>query len=115
LAARESRVLAQGLNHFLNFRDAHPQLAGRFIDVQYQELVADPLEVIRRVYDRFGLPLTRPACERMERLAHQRSRYEHRRTGTAPFDPRPATIAEASCFERYCSRFKVGWRQTGSR
>jgi hypothetical protein len=114
LAARESRVLAQGLNRFLNFRDTHPELAGRFVDVKYQEIVDDPLEVIRRVYEKFGLPLTPAAGERMARLAHQRSRYDHRRTGTASFEARPVTIAEASCFKRYCSRFKVGWGQTRS-
>jgi hypothetical protein len=37
------------------------------IDVQFRELMADPLAVIRRIYDKFDLELTDDAAERMRR------------------------------------------------
>lgn len=114
LAGRETRVLAEALDRFVDFRDAHPALAGRFVDVRYEEIVADPLAVIRRIYDHFDLPLTEAALGRMQALAGKRSRYDHRR---APAAVRglPESRAEANCFERYCSRFQVGWQQPQTR
>ena len=40
---REARELAAGMERFIRFRDGHPELAGRFIDVNYSELVSAPL------------------------------------------------------------------------
>ncbi len=42
LRARESRVLAERMERFMRFRDTHPELADRFMDVSLHELVADP-------------------------------------------------------------------------
>jgi len=111
LATRESRVLAEVLDRFVNFRDAHPELAGRFIDVRYGEITKDPLAVIRRIYEKFDMPLTNMAIERMQNLAGQRSRYQHRRAPAEPRDFINEAKADLSCFERYCSRFKVGWQR----
>lgn len=115
LAARESGVLAKALDRFVNFRDAHPELAGRFIDVRYQEITRDPLAVVRRIYEEFDIPLTGGAIERMQSLAGRRSRYEHRRAPAQPRDFVNEARAHASCFERYCLRFKVGWHQPQAR
>jgi hypothetical protein len=110
LAARESKVLAQALDRFVNFRDAHPELAGRFVDVKYDDIVADPLTAVRRVYENFDLTLSAEAIERMKNLSRTRSRYDHRRpaSGTRELTREKAIV---SCFERYCSRFKLGWQQ----
>jgi hypothetical protein len=111
LASRESSVLAKTAERFINFRDHHPELAGRFADVTYEDIVADPLNVVRRIYQQFEMPLSREAVERMQLLAHRRSRYARPRH-TTPLDVTLTALADASCFERYCSRFKIGWRQT---
>jgi hypothetical protein len=111
LAARESQVLAEALDRFVDFRDARPELAGRFIDVRYEEIVSDPLAVIRRIYERFGMSLTRVALGRMQALAARRARYEHGRAPAQPRDAVKETHAVVSCFERYCSRFEVGWQR----
>ena len=39
IATREARVLADAMERFIRFRDRHPELADRFIDVKYSELV----------------------------------------------------------------------------
>jgi Sulfotransferase family len=79
LAEREARVLAVTTDRLARFRDAHPELAERFVDVQYGELTADPLTVIDRIYRRFDLTLTPEAAGRMRQLSLRRSRYPSRR------------------------------------
>ena len=68
LAEREARVLAGMTDRFIRFRAARPELADRFIDVDYTELTADPLAVINRIYARFE-SLTPEAERRIRRLA----------------------------------------------
>jgi len=80
LAEREARVLAGMTDRFTRFRDAHPELAERFVDVNYRELTADPLAVINRIYGRCDLTLTSEAAGRSRRLASRRSRYRGRRS-----------------------------------
>jgi len=80
LAEREARVLAGMTDRLIRFRAARPELAERFVDVNYGELTADPLAVINRIYGRFDLTLTPEAAGRIRRLALRRSRYRGRRS-----------------------------------
>lgn len=80
LAEREARLLAGMTDRLKWFRDAHPELAERFVDVNYRELTADPLAVINRIYGRCDLTLTPEAAGRIRSLASRRSRYRGRRS-----------------------------------
>ena len=80
LAEREARVLAGMTDRLVRFRDAHPELAERFVDVNYGELIADPLAIINRIYGRFDLTLTPETAGRIGQLARRRSRYRGRRS-----------------------------------
>lgn len=80
LAEREARVLAGMTDRMVQFRDAHPELAERFVDVNYGALTADPLAVVNRIYRRFDLTLTAEAADRIRRLASGRARYRGRRS-----------------------------------
>ncbi|XP_013379982.1 uncharacterized protein LOC106151315 [Lingula anatina] len=46
-----------GLN-MMAFRKSHPEEEHRFCDIAYSDIVKDPLNVVKRIYDRFGLELT---------------------------------------------------------
>jgi hypothetical protein len=115
LGARESRVLAESMERFMRFRDAHPKLADRFIDVTYTELVSDPLATVRRIYQGLDLPLTEAAVERMRGLVSARSRYQNRHAAARLAELGLHVPAEARRFEQYCSRFGVPWQQAGLR
>jgi hypothetical protein len=82
------------------FRDAHPELAERFVDVHYDELTADPLAVVNRIYGRFDLILTPEAAGRLRHLASRRSRYRGR--GSIP------NLADIGLDERTLSGMIVG-------
>lgn len=92
---REARSLIESMESIRSFRKAHPEFSGRFIDVHYDDLVSDPLEVIRHIYHRLNWHLLEPASERIKRLAATRSRYKkrHRR-------PMPADLGIDKVFER---------------
>lgn len=111
IGVHESRVIAEGMERFIRFRDAHPELAERFIDVKYSELVADPLAVVARIYRQLDTPLSAEAAERMRRLVSNRSRYQRRRANLTLADLGLDVPAEARRFERYCSRFGIPWQQ----
>jgi hypothetical protein len=49
---REARNLAEHMERITSFREAHPEQEERFIDIQYRELVSDPLTVVRQIYQR---------------------------------------------------------------
>ena len=113
LGAHESRVLAESMERFMQFRDAHPELADRFLDVTYTDLVADPLATVRRIYRGLDIPLTEVAAERMRHLVSARSRYQNRHTAAKLAELGLPVRSQARRFEQYCARFGVPWQQAG--
>ncbi len=111
LAEREARVLSAAIDRCLRFRDAHPELAERFVDVNYRELTADPLAVINGIYRHFDMTLTTEAVGRINELAQHRSRYRGRYPvpGLADMGLHAPTLAGR--FESYCRRFGIVSRQ----
>ena len=67
----------------VHFRETHPELEHRWMDVNYVDLVEQPLAVIRSIYKRFGWPIEQAAIEAMEewrsRQAEQRRRENRHR------------------------------------
>ena len=87
---------------------ARAQREDRFLDVHYAELVADPMDQVRRIYDHAGLELTADAQARMRQWAVENER-----------DRRPVhgyTLEEFGYtkeglrrdFAAYCERFLAG-------
>jgi hypothetical protein len=105
LAEREAMLLARAMEEFIRFRDTHPEMAGRFIDLNYSDLVADPLAAVRRVYKQLNLVLTEEAAQRMRRLISQRSRYRKHNPTLTEFGV--DVLREARRFSQYCFRFGV--------
>lgn len=106
IGIREARVLADGLDRITRFREGHPELEDRFVDVNYDDLVSDPLKTVRWLYRELDLPLTQATVQRVQDLAGNRSRYggQRARPGLADLaiDSRSQTR-----FASYCARFSV--------
>jgi hypothetical protein len=105
LAAREARMLAEGTEQFIRFRDDHPELANRFIDLKYTDLISDPLAEVTRIYRHLDFVLSEAAVLRMRQLASQRSRYEGVRQHSTQRALTRMSANEERHFERYCARF----------
>ena len=113
-SAREMRMLAELVECITRFRDARPELVGRFIDVQYRELVSDPLAVVRRIYQQLDLRLTNTTAERMQQLAWNRSRYKRIPASLISGDQGIDRPVADRRFETYCSRFGIPCPQNES-
>lgn len=103
--AAEIRTLADNTERFIKFRERHPELKDRIVDVKYTELIADPLATVRRIYEQLGLSLPESAADRMRQLASNRSRYEGPRASATSHRLKLGTDFEAGSFERYCREF----------
>lgn len=106
LAEREAVLLARAMEKFIEFRDAHPELSARFIDLSYSSLITDPLASVRRVYEQLDIPLSDEAAERMRQLISQRSRYRKSHNPTLT-EFGIDVLREARRFSQYCFRFGV--------
>jgi Sulfotransferase family len=89
------------------FRKAHPEFAGRFIDVHYDELISDPLEVVRQIYQRLNRHLVEVVSEGIQRLATKRSRYKGRRGSPTLADLGIEEVSESQQLVAWCSQCKV--------
>jgi hypothetical protein len=107
LAETEAKSLAWRMERLIQFRDQHPELADRFVDVNYPDLVADPLNVVRRICRHFKIPLSDSAIERMSRLAKSRSAYKGRRSAPTLGEVGLNPSAQAGMFSEYCRRFGI--------
>jgi hypothetical protein len=106
---REARLLAEATERFIRFRESHPELGGRFIDVKYEEFVADPLAAVRLIYKRLDRPLTETAESAMRGLIANRSRYPKPHRGQPLADLGIEVQAEMRRFQTYCSHFGIPW------
>lgn len=106
--ARESAVLAANTERLMQFRNTHPGLAGRFIDVRYTDLVANPPGTVRSICAQTAIPFPTQAAERARRLAARRSRYRGCRSKTEPLKANLARVLQPDRFARYCERFGLG-------
>lgn len=68
---------AEALERGRSFREAHPELAGRFIDVRFEEICEEPLAVIRRIHTHFGRELTPASEARMRAFLQRNPRGKH--------------------------------------
>jgi hypothetical protein len=115
LRVSETRKIAEILDQITRFRDARPEVAQRFIDVKYRELVSDPLAVVRRIYERLDIRLTEKAIERMLRLASNRTRYRKRSVDTRLPDLGLSNATATNRFEEYCFRFEIACKEADLR
>jgi len=106
IGIREARVLADGLERITRFREEHPELEDRFVDVNYDDLVSDPLKTVRRLYRELDLPLTHATVQRVQGLAGNRSRYGGQRVRPGLADLGIDSGMQTQ-FANYCARFSV--------
>jgi hypothetical protein len=95
------------LDRCIETREAHPELAERIIDLDYDDIVADPMRCVADIYERFDLELSPASESRMKEYlaAHPRDLYGVHRYEAATFGLDPDELSET--FAGYRSRFGV--------
>jgi hypothetical protein len=107
IGREQSRLWSESLTRAVTARDRMPQHAGQFIDVQFQEILKDPMGVVRRIYEHFDLPLTAEAERRMRAFIASNPRDKH---GTHRYTPAMFGLDAHQIgqqFEEYYRRFDV--------
>ena len=66
LGAEQLAFRSGMLDRGVDFRQAHPELADRWINVNYYNLVESPLAVVQGIYERFNWPLEPAAIDAMD-------------------------------------------------
>lgn len=75
LGGAQAQLWSRGLRRFMADRERHDP--AHFIDVHYDDFVADPIRVVAGIYDRLGVRLTGAARGAMSSLHRQRERPAH--------------------------------------
>src|SRR6185312_7411437 len=108
LAEREAQTLAWNVGRSVQFRDQHPELAKRFLDINYSDLVSDPVVAARRIYRAFELPISDATIEAIKKLAIRRSAYKWRRRAVFKLDEMGfRATGQVQLFRDYCRRFGI--------
>ena len=66
LGAEQLEFMSRMLNGAVDFRTSHPELADRWVDVGFHDLVQNPMAVLGHIYERFGWSLEPEAIAAME-------------------------------------------------
>ncbi len=105
IATHWTEMLARSVEAVEAFRAASP--GAQIVDVQYADLVRDPLGTMRRVYGAFGEELDGAALAAMTRHveSHPRGRFGRHRYDLAAFGLNGGEIAER--FRGYVQRYDI--------
>ena len=101
--AEQLAFMSNMLHKGVDFRLAHPELEDRWIDVNYFNLVENPLAVVRGIYERFNWPLEQSAVDAMDdwlfRQAIHRQQETRHRYALSDYGLTPEAVNAA--FARY--------------
>ena len=103
LGAEQLAHMSSMLERAVHFRETHPELEHRWMDVNYVDLTEDPFEVVRRIYQHFGWTLEQAALDAMEewqfRQTEKRRGEKRHRYALEDYGLTPEAVNDA--FKRY--------------
>ena len=72
--------MTRTLDWGIQFRESHPELESRWVDVNCHALVRDPMAAVEAIHGRFGWWLTRSAVNEMTGWLDQQAKRRQRET-----------------------------------
>ncbi len=98
-----SSYLEQGIRKRMD----QPEKAHHIVDVQFDDLTANPIDTVKRVYEHFELRLDPETLDRMRAYLARNKRYRHgvHRYNAQTFGLDSGQIESA--FKRYCDHFGI--------
>ena len=107
LGRQQLKWWADSLDQARAARDAHSDKSDQFLDIQFEEVVADPVAALRRVYERFGMPWSADIEDRMRSFLADNPRGKH---GSHRYELEDFGISLAQIRERfggYCRAYDI--------
>jgi len=99
------------LQKLVEGREILSDRADQFFDVQFQDIINNPLEIVRKTYEHFDFKLKNETEKRMERhLEESRLEKFREKHGTHRYTPEMFGLdktRDSKLFSEYCERFKV--------
>jgi hypothetical protein len=68
---------AKSLDHAMEVREKHADKADQFMDLQFEEVIADPVAALSRAYEHFGIPWSDEGESRMRGFLADNPRGKH--------------------------------------
>ena len=98
---------ANALEHAMAVRRARTDKASQFIDVQFEEIVVDPVAAVARIYDRFAIPWSETIEAKMRAFLadNPRGKFGPHRYTLEDFGLDRGSTRER--FETYCRTYDV--------
>ncbi len=98
---------ANALGHMMEVRAQHADKSDQFVDIQFEEVVGDPVASLRRAYHELDLPWSDDVEQRMRSFMAENPRGKHGAHRYAPgdFGLTPGEIRER--FRDYCETYAV--------
>ena len=105
IATDWSRRWSEALNHFLDVRDRSDP--GQFLDIAYDDIEAQPMDAIQRIYAFLGWPRTTEALAAMQSFldANPKNKHGVHRYSLAEYGLSPKD--ELIRYANYCARFNI--------
>ncbi|HSN84443.1 MAG TPA: sulfotransferase [Polyangiales bacterium] len=89
---------ADALDHAMAVRARHADKAGQFMDIHFEDVVADPVAALRRAYDRFEMPWSEETANRMRAFLARNPRGKH---GAHQYSPEDFGLDTGEIRERF--------------
>jgi hypothetical protein len=107
LGQQQLRWWADSLDEATAARKKHSDKSEQFIDIQFEELLADPVAALSRAYERFRIPWSGGVEARMRSFLASNPRGKHgsHRYGIEDFGMTLGQIRER--FAGYCSEYEI--------
>ena len=107
LGPQQTEWWADSLDEAIAARAKHSDKADQFMDVQFEEVVADPVAVLGRAYERFDIPWSADVEGRMRSFSdrHPRGKHGSHRYSIEDFGMTLGQIRER--FDDYCRTYGV--------
>ncbi|MEM7434369.1 MAG: sulfotransferase [Myxococcota bacterium] len=107
VGVEQLRWWGRALDHALEVRAAHQDKESQFVDVQFEEVVADPVATMERIYRELALPWTDEAEHRMRGFLSENPRTKH---GVHTYELEDFGLERDEIrarFSRYCEAHEV--------
>ncbi len=78
LGVDQLTLMSGMLNRAIDFRTRHPELEDRWIDINFNDFVQDPMNTVSGIYEKFGWSLIPNAVEKMENWIKQQEEQRKR-------------------------------------
>ena len=107
LGSQQLQWWADSLDEAMAARDVHRDKIDQFMDVQFEEVVADPVAALGRAYERFDIPWSADIEGRMRAFLADNPRGKHgaHRYEIEDFGMTLDQIRER--FEGYCTAYEI--------